>query len=298
MNDTFTIETEETSLRIDKLLAGRYKPRFSRSYFAGLLEDGLVLVNGEKVKKRQHLEEGDQVEIFFAERDEADLTPENIPLDIIFEDEDLLVINKPANMVVHPAPGNWSGTFVNALLYHCHELRGMEGNRPGIVHRLDKDTTGLLVAAKNKESQRRLIALFAERGVYKEYMAIAIGNPSHQTVETLIGRDPKNRQKMAVVEERGKMAVTHIKTLKSRDPFSLVQCIIETGRTHQIRVHLKHIKTPVLGDPVYGSDAFNKKYKIARTLLHAYKLKFKHPMTGEPLEFMAPLPEDIESMVK
>lgn len=290
---TILIEASEQDIRADKLLAGRFAPHFSRTYFADLIEEGLILVNGQPIKKREKLSEGDVVEICFASRPETDLVPENIPLDILYEDADLLVINKPAGLVVHPAPGNWTGTFVNALLYHCKELKDVEGTlRPGIVHRLDKDTTGLLIAAKHLEAQKRLIECFSGRKVQKEYLALTHGKPKEGRLETLIGRDPKNRQKMAVLEEGGKTAISHIEILETKGELSAVKILIETGRTHQIRVHLKHLRAPILGDAVYGSTAINQRYQAARIFLHAWKLKFPHPFTNLPIELTAPIPQD------
>lgn len=290
-SESFFVEPTEESKRIDKLLADRYAPYFSRTYFVDLIAEGLVVVNGELIKKRQKLQGGDCVEICFSARPGTDLQPEALPLDIIYEDSDLLVINKPPGLVVHPAPGNWTGTFVNALLYHCRELKNWNDTlRPGIVHRLDKDTTGLLVAAKNLEAQKRLIEAFSSRKVYKEYLTISFGRPKEGRLETLIGRDPKNRQKMAVLNEGGKTAITIIKNLKTARELSLNSVVIETGRTHQIRVHLKYLNAPVLGDGIYGSMSANKRYQVERPLLHAWKLKLPHPIKGEVLELEAPPP--------
>lgn len=296
-SEEFIVNKQEAGSRLDKLLADRYAPHFSRTYFADLIEDELVLLNGKIPKKRLAPVEGDVIEIYFRVKDLSDLKPENIPLDIVFEDEHLIIINKSAGFVVHPAPGNWSGTFVNALLYHCQVEK--DGSlRPGIVHRLDKDTTGLLMGAKTLEAQKRLMNLFATRSIYKEYRAITIGKPPEGRVETLIGRNPKNRQEMAVLQEKGKTAVTEVEVIKFREPFALVKCAIETGRTHQIRVHLKHLKTPILGDPVYGSVSNNLKYKADRPLLHAYRLNFIHPFTNKLMDITAPLPEDFEKAIK
>lgn len=290
-SEDFFISLEETNLRLDKLLADKFKPHFSRTYFANLIEDGLVLLNGKPAKKRFTGEEGDQVEIFFRMEEPTDLTPENIPLDVVFEDEYMVVVNKPVGMVVHPAVGHWSGTFVNALLYHCH-IENDGSLRPGIVHRLDKDTSGLLIGAKTAQAQKRLMELFSSRSIYKEYRANTFGAPQVGKIETLIGRNPKNRQEMAVVLENGKRAVTDIEVLQKEGDFAYVKCVIETGRTHQIRVHLKHLKTPVLGDPIYGADKVNQKYKLTRTLLHAYRLTFTHPFTDKIIDLTAPIPSD------
>jgi len=223
-----------------------------------------------------------------------DLAPESIPLTILYEDEDVIVINKPAGMVVHPAPGNWSGTFVNALLGHCETLEVSEGSlRPGIVHRLDKETSGVLLAAKTLLAQQRLIELFAGRQVYKEYLAICCGNPGKGKIDLPIGRHPIHRQKMAILKEKGKPALTHYETLSFDGALSSVKIILATGRTHQIRVHMLHLDTPILGDSTYGQPSINKKYKAERQLLHAYRLRLPHPLTGKEMEFEAPVPADL-----
>lgn len=199
-------------------------------------------------------------------------------------------------MVVHPAVGNWSGTFVNALLFHC-KLEG-EGLRPGIVHRLDKETTGLLLAAKTEKAQQSLVALFASRAIKKEYIAITLGNPGTRTIEGNIGRHPVRRKMMSVLEVGGKEAITQIKTAKCDGNMSVVHLFPQTGRTHQLRVHLKSVGTPILGDPIYGNEALNKKYGAERTLLHAYKLSFTHPITNQPLELTAPIPADMQKFME
>ena len=224
---------------------------------------------------------------------------ENIPLDILYEDEDILVVNKPAGLVVHPAPGHWSGTFVNALIYHCKHLeRDQATFRPGIVHRLDKETSGLLIAAKNLLSQQRLIEMFSSRLIYKEYMAICMGNPGTVDIQFSIARHPVHRKQMTVCEEKGRRALSQCTTMGFNGQLSLVKIILATGRTHQIRVHLQHHGTPVLGDSVYGSVQANKKFGVKRQLLHAYRLRLNHPISGKPLEFIAPFPEDIQHYVR
>lgn len=293
-----TIEEDEALMRLDQILTRRFQGHYSRTYFQRLIEDGLVLVNGEVVKKRTKPKVGDEVEIEFAVDPEIDLKPENIPLDILFEDKDIIAINKPAGMVVHPAPGNWSHTFVNALVFHCQDLlKSEEKIRPGIVHRLDKDTTGVLIAAKNSESQRRLIDAFANRKVMKEYVAIVCGKPKNQLIEAPIGRHPKHRQKMAVVPN-GKPARTKIELLHADKDWSLIKIDLETGRTHQIRVHLASIGHPVVGDPLYGSNTYNIKLNAPRQLLHAESLKLTHPMTQAPIILKAPYPEDFKRFLE
>lgn len=291
------IQENEAGQRLDVVLTARYSGRQSRTYFQSLIEQGNVLVNGTPVKKRYKPLAGDEVEVAFIVSPELDLAPENIPLAIVYEDKDILVINKPAGLVVHPAPGNWSGTFVNALMYHCQHLPITgEAVRPGIVHRLDKDTTGLLVAAKTAEAHQKLVIQFSERQVFKEYIALCYGKPKEGAIEAPIGRHPVRRKEMAV-SDKGRSATTICKILKFDGVLSLVSLILETGRTHQIRVHLKHVGAPVLGDPVYGNASANLRYKCHRQMLHAHILKFLHPITGESLAFEAPLPDDMALVV-
>lgn len=289
------IKAEEAGERLDKILAARYKKTFSRTYFQHLIETGSVLVNGKPVKKRIKPVKGDEVEVCFALTPELDLSAEDIPLDIIYQDDDILVVNKPPGLVVHPAPGNWSGTFVNALLHHCRNLASHDPTsvRPGIVHRLDKDTSGLLLAAKNSLAQQRLIEMFAGRRIHKEYLAICVGNPGKVDIKEPIGRHPIQRKKMTVRED-GKHAHSICSTLAFDGVFGLVKIVLETGRTHQIRVHLSHRNTPVLGDALYGSVSVNRKYGVKRQLLHAYLLSFNHPITGCAMEFKAPIPVDFD----
>lgn len=288
--DRLLIKEAEVGERIDKILAQRYKNVRSRSYFQMLIENQMVLLNGIPVKKRDKPEVDDEIEIQFMLTPEIDLLPENIPLEILYEDDYLIVVNKPAGMVVHPAVGNWSGTFVNALLYHCHHLVGSDNLRPGIVHRLDKDTSGVLVAAKTSLAHQKLTAMFAGREIYKEYLAICIGNPGDIEIHDPISRHPVHRQRMAVVREGGKSAITKCQTLNSDGKLSRVKIVIGTGRTHQIRVHMQHNGTPILGDPVYGNSHYNKKYQLSQQMLHAHILRFAHPIEGRMMEFKAPVP--------
>lgn len=294
------ITAAEAGERLDKILASRYKEVRSRSYFQHLIEEHSVLLNGSPVKKRIKPAEGDEVEICFALTPELDLAPENIPLDIVYEDDDILVVNKPAGLVVHPAPGHWSGTFVNALLYHCQHLDIGDPSslRPGIVHRLDKETSGLLLAAKNALAQQRLIEMFAQRSIHKEYLAICIGNPGNGDITAPIGRHPVHRKKMSVQTEGGRHARSLCTTLSADGQLSLVRIVLETGRTHQIRVHMLHKGAPVLGDSLYGSPSTNRKYGVDRQLLHAHLLRFKHPITGDLIELKAPIPDDFKVFVK
>ncbi len=295
-DDNFTIQitVDEAHERIDKVLANRYTGQYSRSYFQQLLEEGLIIADGKPLKKRDKLCAGSEIEVGFTCTQQIDVAPENIPLSIIYEDNDILLINKPAGMVVHPAAGNWHGTFVNALLYYCKQWQkdlNVGEVRPGIVHRLDKDTSGLLLAAKNRITQQRLIELFSQRKIKKEYLALCIGNPGSGTLSAPIGRHPTERKMMAIQEE-GRQASTRYITLAKTGQLSIVRAFPETGRTHQIRVHLRHLNAPILGDDLYGSSAANRKYKAHRQMLHAEKLQFRHPTSGEEVEFSAPLPED------
>lgn len=285
------VTDQEEGTRIDKLLATRF-PNHSRSYFQYLIDNHFVRLNGESVKKRITPEEGDEIEVFFQATPEASLQPEAIPLDILYEDEYLLAINKPAGMVVHPAPGHWSGTFVNALLAHTKEIApGADPLRPGIVHRLDKDTSGVLVAAKTLAAHQKLIELFASRKMDKNYLAVCHGKPVSGIVNVPIGRHPVHRKEMAALPD-GREAITDVQLLAHHDNISLVLAKPRTGRTHQIRVHLKHIGCPIVGDPVYG------KSEPPRQLLHAYRLNFIHPITGAPVHLAAPLPDDMKGMIR
>jgi 23S rRNA pseudouridine1911/1915/1917 synthase len=284
------------SRRLDQWLVATY-PNYSRSYFQRLIEKGCVLINGRACKKRELLCEEDEVEVCFELPPEISLEPEAIPLDVLYEDSHLLVVNKPAGMVVHPAPGHPSKTFVNALLHHCR-IENAHPVRPGIVHRLDKDTSGLLIAAKTYEAHQKLVALFSERRVEKSYLALCVGNPGERTIRAPLGRHPTRRKERAVCLERGKEAVSHCQTLDHKEGVSLVQVRIVTGRTHQVRVHMKHCGAPVLGDPLYGSPSANRAFGADRQLLHAYQIRFTHPCTGDALHLCAPPPQDMVRFIK
>lgn len=294
--DTIYVTEEEEGLRIDKLLSLRYEQK-SRTYFQFLIENDSILLNGGKVKKRTLPKKGDEIEIFFILTKEIDLTPQNIPLDVIYEDDDIIAINKPAGMVVHPAPGNWTETFVNALLYHCKNLSSSNNLRPGIVHRLDKNTSGILLAAKNEESHRKLIEQFSLRKIEKHYLAICFGSPSNQKISAPIGRNQIKRKEM-MVKSDGKEAITETFSLSQKEGLSLILAKPKTGRTHQIRVHLKHINAPIVGDETYGSDKINKKFHAKRQLLHAYSIEFDHPTTNKKMKLIAPLPPDFQEFIK
>lgn len=282
-------------MRIDKFLAEECD-QWSRTQIQNWIKEGRVTVNGKTVKANYKLEENDHIILRVPPPKELNIAPEPMPLDIIYEDQDLLVINKPRGLVVHPAPGHYSGTLVNRLLAHYSDLSGINGIlRPGIVHRLDKDTSGLLVVAKNDVAHLALAKQLSEHTVIRKYVAIVHGQVAHSkgTIDAPIGRDPKNRQRMAVVSN-GKPAITHFQVLRRFESYTLVECRLETGRTHQIRVHMKFIGHPVAGDPIYGPS---KTLPIEGQALHAKVLGFTHPRTGEALYFDSPLPEDMQRLI-
>ncbi len=280
----------EASMRLDTALAALV-PELSRSRVRHLIDNALVQVNEEPAKASLRLKEGDRISWTNLQEPPPVTNAEDIPLNILFEDEHLLVLNKPANMVVHPAVGNWSGTLVNALLHHCGELPGAAA-RPGIVHRLDKDTTGCMVIAKTPAAHASLAAQFAGRDIYKLYLAIAAGYLRKTTgeVDAPLGRDPRNRQRMAVLpEEKGRAALTRYQFLQPMGANCLVACRLLTGRTHQIRVHLKHIGNPLCGDTTYAG---RRAGPYSRPMLHAFKLGFTHPHLSNWMEFEAAMPDD------
>jgi len=296
--EIFTVTSQEKNMRLDHCLTARYSPTQSRSYFQQLIEVGAVLLNGNVVKKKTKVKEGDIISLHFLYNAEMALEPEPIPLSILYEDEQIIAIDKPVGMVVHPAPGNWVGTFVNGLLYHCQQqnifLDSVEGcqQRPGVVHRLDKETTGVLVAAKTIHAHRCLAMQFSERKVFKEYIAICVGNPGSGVIDAPLGRHPHHRQMMAVVQG-GRRAITHYQTVAYQGKFSLVRVLLETGRTHQIRVHMRHLGTPLLGDAVYGNQATNRLFGIQRQMLHARQLGIAHPLSGKKMTIEAKIPSDM-----
>lgn len=301
LEETLLVPPEFTGERLDKFLAESF-PSYSRSYFQYLLETGCVLVNGKKMKKRERPKAGDEIEILFSLTPELSLEPEEIPLDILYEDTDILVINKPQGMVVHPAPGHPNGTFVNGLIYHCKNLEKKEDDiRPGIVHRLDKDTSGILIAAKTTKAHQNLVEMFAQRQIQKTYVAICIGQPENGLIDAPIGRHPVRRKEMCVSLETGKEALSLCTVLDSKThqshKLSLVEIQLITGRTHQIRVHLEHKKAPILGDPVYGISSINEKYDLDKQLLHARQVAFLHPITKVPLNLQAPFPQEMQKMI-
>lgn len=296
---TFIIDREDEGVRMDSVLA-RLVEETSRNGIQKLIENGRVSVNGHIITLKKHkLSFGDQVDLTLEEPEVLEAVPENIPLDIVYEDDDVLVVNKQKGMVVHPAAGNPSGTLVNAVLYHCGDsLSSINGViRPGIVHRIDKDTSGLLMIAKNDRAHRSLAAQLESHSITRAYRAIVYNNFSENEgiIDAPIGRDPKNRLRMAVTDINSKMAVTHYRVLERFGLFSYIEARLETGRTHQIRVHMAHIKHPLLGDSLYGPK--KKLLGAASQMLHAKTLGFKHPVTGVYLEFDSPLPKDFETVL-
>lgn len=270
----------------------------TRSYIQKIIDGGYVEITGKKNTKSGNKLKGTETIVVNLPEDETlDLIPEDIPLEIIYEDSDIVVINKAPNMVVHPAHGNYNGTLVNALLYHIKDLSTINGViRPGIVHRLDKDTSGVIVVAKHDEAHTTLSDMFKEKTLEKTYVCIAKGifKDKSGRIETLIGRDPRDRKKMAVVTENGKIAISNYEVLDESKNYSLVKVRIETGRTHQIRVHMKSLNHPILGDATYGNSTDG----IDRQMLHAYRLKFTHPISKKEMVVTAPIPEDFKRALK
>jgi len=294
----FSITPEYVHTRIDHFLV-KQDIGISRTYIQKLIKNDNVLVNNMSVKSNYRLRLNDEIVVTVPPPTELEIVPENIPLAIIYEDSSIIVINKPAGMVVHPAAGNYKGTIVNALLYHCKDLTGIGGKeRPGIVHRLDKDTSGLLVAAKNDHSQQHLSHQFKKRMIEKRYIALVAGVVKKEsgTIEIPIGRDIKDRKKISPTTKRARTAVTHFKILERFKNASLLEIKIETGRTHQIRVHLADFKHPVLGDIQYGGKNMRNwdNIHIARQMLHAERLGIIHPVTEKFVEFKAETPEDMK----
>lgn len=293
VTETFQIDDIAEECRIDKYLA-MVKPSYSRSFFQKLIKNQQVLVNDAPVKANYTLSFDDIVSITFPDSEESSILPEDIPLDILYEDDDVLIVNKPKGMVVHPSAGHSSGTLVNAIMYHCKEsLSGINGViRPGIVHRIDRDTTGSLIVCKNDESHVAIAKQIKEHSCNRIYEGIVIGTlpEAEGTIEGPIGRHPIDRKKMAINEKNGKPAITHYKVLAYLNGFTYVQFKLETGRTHQIRVHMSSIGHPLLGDELYNGK--NSRFKqLQGQTLHAKNIGFMHPKTGEYKEFEAPLPE-------
>lgn len=295
----FTIDPEEAGERIDRFLAEKM-PDLTRSYIQKLVKDGFVKVNGTCVKSNYRTAKNDQAELLLPPPELLEILPENIPLDILYEDEDLLVVNKPKGMVVHPAAGHSGGTLVNAVMYHCGDaLSGINGvMRPGIVHRIDKDTSGSLLVCKTDRAHQSIAQQLAGHSIHRIYRAVASGVLKEEsgTVDAPVGRHPVDRKKMAVNREHGKEAVTHYKVLERLKNASYIECRLETGRTHQIRVHMASIGHPLLGDTVYGSS--RDPYHLNGQALHAMTIGFIHPVRGIYMEFEAPLPEYFVNLVQ
>ncbi|RUL55877.1 MULTISPECIES: RluA family pseudouridine synthase [Lysinibacillus] len=293
---TITIVADNAGDRIDKALS-TINEEWSRSQIASWIADGIVKVNGEDVKAKYKVKEGDVIDIDVPEPQVLEVIPEELNLDIIYEDSDVLVVNKPKGMVVHPAPGHMTGTLVNGLMHHCKDLSGINGVlRPGIVHRIDKDTSGLLMVAKNDHAHHALVDQLVNKTVTRKYTALVHGHIAHDkgTIDAPIGRDTKDRQKQAIVDN-GKHAVTHFHVKERIGNFTLVECRLETGRTHQIRVHMNYIGFPLVGDPKYGPK---KTIDFGGQVLHAGVLGFIHPTSKEYLEFEVPLPDDFVALVE
>ena len=296
-----SLQADETYMdeRLDKFLSAML-PDQSCSYLQKIIKDGNVLVNGEPKKSSYRLEDGDEVTADLPELKSPDIEPENIPLDILYEDDSILMVNKPKGMVVHPSAGHYTGTLVNAVLWHCQgQLSGINGvSRPGIVHRIDKDTTGVLVVCKNDAAHNAVAAQLKEHSITRKYRAIVHGviKEDEGTVDAPIGRHPTERKKMASGVKNGKRAVTHYRVLERFQGYTYVECQLETGRTHQIRVHMASIHHPLLGDTVYGPA--KDSHHLEGQTLHAMVLGLIHPVTGEYLEMEAPLPEYFENLLK
>ncbi|MCK8817797.1 RluA family pseudouridine synthase [Natroniella sulfidigena] len=293
----FKVNADQADLRIDKFLTNQNKD-LSRSYIQELIKDNQITVNGKEVKKSYQVQIGDEIKLSFPQTKEVELQAEDIPLEVIYQDQDLIVINKQPDLVVHPTPHYQTGTLVHALLYHCDNLSGINGEiRPGIVHRLDKDTSGAIVAAKNDTAHVNLVRQFERRETKKIYQALVEGQVKYNQgkIDAAIGRDPKDRKKMAVTSKNSKKAVSKFKVLTRYQNYTLVEVEIKTGRTHQIRLHMDYMGHPVVGDQLYGS--VENELGANRQLLHSTKLGFYHPRTEEWQEFAAPIWDDMERIV-
>lgn len=290
------VDEKNIDKRLDLFITDNIEGK-SRSYVQGLIDEKNVTVNGKVRKSNYKLKLNDEIEIEIPEPIELKVEKENIPIDIVYEDNDVIIVNKDKDMVVHPAPGNYTGTLVNALMYHCNDLSGINGVlRPGIVHRIDKDTSGILVIAKNDNSHNELAKQFKDHSITRTYYALVEGKLKSDTgsIDAPIGRHPVDRIKMAVVKD-GKRAVTHYEVIEKFNHYTLVKCNLETGRTHQIRVHMAHIGHPLVGDEIYGFK--KQKFKLQGQVLHAKDLGFIHPTTKEYVEFSSKLPIYFENLL-
>ncbi len=285
-NEYNIIYEDVNSSRIDKWLTDNTE--YSRSVIQNIIKEGNLFVNGKVVKSSYKLQSGDEINFTYEEK-VMDLIPQEVDFDIVYEDDDIIIVNKPLGLVVHPGVGNKDMTLVNGLLHHFDTLSDMDTVRPGIVHRIDKDTTGLLIVAKNNAIHQVLQDMIKSREISREYIALVHGNINHKsgTIDAPIGRDKNNRQVMCICDENSKHAITHFEVIKESMDFTLLKCKLDTGRTHQIRVHMKYIKHPIVGDPIYG---YRKTIGNVQ-LLHAFKLSFVHPVTNEEMEFYADIPQ-------
>lgn len=295
----FIVDDQEEDTRLDLYLSNQLD-QLSRSFIQKLIEQEKIKINGKQEKlKKYKVKENDVIEIEIPLPERLDIKPENIPIEIIYEDEDVVIVDKPQGMVVHPAPGNYSGTLVNALLYHCKTLSSINGViRPGIVHRIDKDTSGLLMVAKNDKAHRSLAEQLKEHTIHRVYAALVHGNIKEEkgTIDAPIGRHPVDRLKMAVTDKNSKNAVTHFEVQQRFGNYTLIEAKLETGRTHQIRVHMAYIQHPLVGDPVYGFK--KEKYHLQGQALHAKVLGFLHPSTSKYMEFDSPLPDYFQKLLQ
>ena len=296
--ERFIIKSKDNGMRLDKILVSFLTDK-SRSFVSNLIDDGKVLVNGKISKASLKVKENDVIEVEIPEAKPLEITSENIPLKIIYEDEDILIIDKPQGMVVHPSFGHNEHTLVNAILYHCKDLSGINGViRPGIVHRIDKDTSGLICVAKNDVAHNFLAEQLKNHTMQRTYMALVRGviKENHGTINMPIGRDKRNRQKMAVTKENSKEAITNFDVIKRYNNNTLVECHLLTGRTHQIRVHMAYIEHPVEGDPLYGGRSYKKLYSGGQ-LLTAVKLKLVHPRSKKEMEFVTEIPSYFQEVL-
>ena len=296
--ETYKVNDFQANMRLDKILVS-FMPDKSRTYISKLIDEGNCLVNDKPAKASLKLKAGDIIQINVPEDKPLEVNAEDLPLDIVYEDKDILIINKQQGMVVHPSNGHWEHTLVNAILHHCQDLSGINGViRPGIVHRIDKDTSGLICVAKNDVAHKFLAEQLKDHTMARDYIALVRGviQENNGTIDMPIGRDKNNRQKMAVTHTNSKEAVTHFKVLKRFSNNTLIECKLVTGRTHQIRVHMAHIGYPVEGDPLYGSRTYDKLYKGGQ-LLTAYKLRLIHPTSKKEMEFEIELPSYFKEII-